>query len=82
MWKPGSCAIEGCVREPIPGHVMCHEHWSLVPDGARAAVWRAIREGKSGAPLVEEVKRAAITWACECVHRLAGYRPGQHKLPL
>lgn len=41
-----SCAIPSCSVRPKTGHLMCREHWFLVPMAARQEVtegWAALR---------------------------------------
>lgn len=58
------CPIRGCTRKRRPLHVMCRQHWWLVPKGMRQTVWQLFHEARG-----TDQHLLAIQAACDEVER-------------
>jgi len=58
------CPIPGCTRYRKRFHVMCHEHWAMVPGSLQDQVWESQRKERGG-----KEHAAAIVAAIRAVKR-------------
>jgi hypothetical protein len=66
------CPIPGCKAKRHPMHVMCRDHWHMVPRSKQGAVWRTYRKDAGSTEHLAAIAQAIAAVTKEVASKATG----------